>query len=76
MSTTSPEVSIEPFDLVVGEGCREILADLILVQPPHGKGDRFANSGPQLGSESFQLLVGVSVDPYARTLHADQHTLL
>ena len=68
MSTTSPEVSIEPLDLVVGQYGREVLSYLILMQPPHGKGDRLANGGPQVGSEALQFVMGGAVDSNARTL--------
>jgi len=37
---------------------------------PSGDGDRLAKGGPELARQSFQFLMGLSVDPHADTWHA------
>ncbi len=56
--TTSPELSIEPIDLVVGERRGQLASDLVLPEPTNRQGDGFPHRCPQTGGESLQLAVG------------------
>src|SRR5680860_280306 len=62
MSTTSPEVSIEPSLVVVAGGVRELQSDLVLLQGANGTGDRFGHGGVVAIGEPTQLVMGAAID--------------
>jgi hypothetical protein len=66
ISTTSPEVSLEPVGLIPGERRAQFLTDLLLSKPPSSDRDRLAHRVAQLTRQSLQLLVGLTVDPDAQ----------
>jgi len=70
----SPEVSIEPVDIVPGQHCGEFFTDAVLTETPYSERDGFADGGAEFVGESLQLLVSCFVDSDTRTLHAKQHT--
>src|SRR5688572_9237149 len=69
-STTSPEVSIEPVDLVFGERTAQLFADPLLSQATGCDCDRFTDCGPELTCQSFQLFVSLPVNTDAGAWHA------
>lgn len=72
----SPEFSIEPLDLVTGEGLSQLGADLILAESQHREGNRLADGRPEFPGQPFEFFVSGPVDPHAGALHATEHTPL
>jgi hypothetical protein len=70
----SPEVSIEPVDLVLRQDSGELLAEAVLAEASYRKRDGLADGGTEFVGESLEFVMCCPVDPDARALHAHQHT--
>lgn len=69
----SPEIGIEPGDLVVAERSGQLLTHPRLAQRTHRQRDRVTNRGIESSSKVLEVAMGSQADPHARALHAQQH---
>ncbi len=70
MTTTSPEVNIEPGHVRRAGVGAKVGGDLILPKPPDGQGHRVPDAGTEGRGQFLELPMCRDVDTYARAGHA------